>query len=41
MIKFSKIDDGLNIYKERKVILFGAGNCGMRIKAELERVGGG
>lgn len=40
MIKFSKIDDGLNIYKERKVILFGAGNCGMRIKAELERVGG-
>lgn len=39
MIRFSKIDDELNIYRDRKVILFGAGNCGIRTKAELERGG--
>ena len=39
MIRFSKIDDELSIYKKRTVILFGAGNSGLRIKKELE--GGG
>lgn len=36
MIRFSKIDDELSIYKKRTVILFGAGNSGLRIKKELE-----
>ncbi len=35
MIKFSNIDDELNVYKGRKVILFGAGKNGLRIKKEL------
>lgn len=40
MIKFSNIDDELNVYKGRKVILFGAGKNGLRIKKELAEGGG-
>lgn len=39
MIRFSKIDDKLTIYKEKEIILFGAGGHGKRIKKELESKG--
>ncbi len=39
MIRFSKIDDKLTIYRENKVILFGAAKTGCGIKRTLERVG--
>jgi Predicted nucleoside-diphosphate sugar epimerases len=39
MLKFSKIDDELSIYKGKEIILFGAGNNGKIIKKSLEHKG--
>ena len=39
MIRFSKIDDKLTVYKGKEIVLFGAGGHGKRIKRELESNG--
>ncbi|MCI8512129.1 MAG: hypothetical protein HFE83_09060 [Lachnospiraceae bacterium] len=39
MIRISKINDELTVYRGKEIILFGAGRNGIRIKRELERKG--
>ena len=39
MLRFSKIDDKLTIFKDKEIVLFGAGLNGLTIKRDLERKG--
>lgn len=39
MVKFSQIDDKLSVYHNNKVVIYGAGDDGKKVKHELDRLG--
>ncbi len=39
MIRLSKIDDELSIYKDRDIVLFGAGDAARAMRNELDTLG--
>ena len=39
MLTFSKIDEELSVYQNNKVVIYGAGIDGKRVKSELEQLG--
>lgn len=39
MLEFSKIDKNLTVFRENKVLIFGASSAGRQVKHDLERYG--